>query len=321
MHLKMNRIAEFTIRRLLATIPVLIVMSLAVFMVIHLVPGDPVRTMLGINATPTNIAATRAQMGLDRPIIDQYFQWVGDVLHGNLGEDLLSHTPVTTLIGSALPVTLELMLSSLVIGVGIGVAIGAASAASHGVWRRLAEGFSVLGISIPYFWLGIMLALLFAGELHLLPPSGFVSFTSAPLKNLEYMVLPVITLATTEAAYLSRITRSTMTQVLAGPSVTYLRAKGLSHRLIVYKHALRQASPPIMTIVGIEAGLLLGGAIVVENIFGLPGLGTLLVNAVQQRDYTVVQGAVLTIAVIFVLATLATDLVVGVLDPRVGARR
>ncbi len=317
----MNRILGVIVARLLTTVPVILMMTVVVFALIHLVPGNPVQTMLGIDATPTNVAATTRQLGLDRPLVDQYFTWLGNAVHGNLGKDLLSGAPVMSLIGAALPVTLELTLVSLVVGVLFGVGIGVASAANHGVLRRLAEGFSVLGISIPYFWLGIMLALLFAGELHLLPPSGYVSFTSAPLKNIEYMTLPVITLATTEAAYLSRITRATVTQLLRGPSVTYLRAKGMSKTVILYKHALRQASPPIVTIIGIEMGFLLGGAIVVENIFGLPGLGTLVVTSVDQRNYTVIQGAVLVIGLMFVLATLAADVLVRILDPRVASER
>lgn len=313
----MSPAVAFVIRRLATTIPVLFAMTILVFLIIHLVPGDPVRTMLGFHATPQNVAATRRQLGLNRPLVAQYLSWLNALAHGNLGRDLLSQTPVSTLIASHLPVTLELTIGAMTIGAVVGIGTGLASAAGRGPIRRAAEAFSVAGISIPYFWLGIMLALIFAGMLHVLPPSGYAPLTSQPTQNIQFMILPVLTLATGEAAYLSRVTRGITAQLLRGPSVAYLEAKGLSRLSILFKHALRQASAPIVTIIGIEVGVLLGGAIIVESIFGLPGLGSLVVTAVQQRNYTVIQGCVLVISVLFVLATLLADLAVGLLDPRV----
>lgn len=317
----MAGVLAFASRRILVATPPLFAMTVFVFLVVHLVPGDPVRTMLGVNATPENVAATRVQMGLDRPLLTQYLAWLGGLAHGSLGNDLLSNTPVTTLIGSHLPVTLELTIVATILGVVLGVGIGVTTAANSGTPRRIAEGFSIVGISVPYFWLGIMLAIVFAGFLRVLPSSGYAPLASDPLQNLRYMVLPVLTLATGEAAYLSRVTRSIVTQVLRGPSVAYLHAKGLSRFSVLFKHALRQASPPVVTIIGINIGNLLGGAIITETIFGLPGIGSLVVGAVQQRNYTVVQGCVLVISVMFVLATLLTDLVVGALDARTSQRR
>lgn len=312
---------SFVLRRLAATIPVLFAASVFVFLMVHLVPGDPVRSMLGFHATDENVATTRAELGLDKPLLEQYWTWLTNVLHGNLGNDLVSHTPVRTLIWQHLPVTLELALVSAVLGFALGVGLGLLGAARGGNARRGVMGFSSVGVAIPYFWLGIMLALLFAGEWHLLPPSGYAPFSSQPLENIRYMTLPVLTLALGEAAYVSRVTAGIADQILHGPSIAFLEAKGLSRASILFKHVLRQASPPLVTVLGIEIGVLLGGAVIVETIFGLPGLGSLVVTAVQQRNYTVVQGSVLVISAMFVLATLLVDLVVGLLDRRISDGR
>ena len=202
-----NPAVSFVLRRLLAAVPVLFAMTILIFMIIHLAPGNPVQTMLGFHATPQNVAATTAEMGLNRSLPAQYWSWLEALMHGNLGRDLLSDTPVTTLIRTHLPVTLELALASVTIGVVLGISVGLAGAAGSGLARKVAEAFSVAGISIPYFWLGIMLALVFAGALHMLPPSGYAPLASQPIENLRYMTLPVLTLATGETAYLSRVTR------------------------------------------------------------------------------------------------------------------
>ncbi|MGH3381315.1 MAG: ABC transporter permease [Actinoallomurus sp.] len=317
----MNPTAAFVLRRLATTVPVLWVMTILVFLIVHLVPGDPVRTVLGLHATPQNVAATRASMGLDRPLLTQYWSWLTGLVHGDLGNDMISHTPVTTLIRTHLPVTIELTLAAMVIGAVAGVGSGLLAGANGGWARKVIGALSLTGLSIPYFWLGIMLALVFADLLNVLPPSGYAPLGEHPLDNLRYLVLPVLTLALIEAAYLSRVTRGIVTRAMDGPSVAYLRAKGLSMVSILFKHVLRQTSAPIVTLIGIEVGVLLGGAVLLENIFGLPGLGSLVVTAVRQRDYTVVQGCVLVVSVMFVLATLLADLVVGLLDPRISHGR
>jgi peptide/nickel transport system permease protein len=313
----MNPLVLFVFRRLLATIPILFAVTVLVFLIVHLVPGDPIRTMLGLHATPQNVAATRAQLGLNRPLVPQYFSWLGALAHGDLGRDLLTGASVSTLIATHLPVTVELAIASVTVGGIVGIGSGLASAARGGLVRKMVDTLAVAGISIPYFWLGIMLALLFSGLLHVLPPSGYAPLASQPLDNIRYMTLPVLTLAVGEAAYLSRVTGRISAQLLRGPVTAYLEAKGLSWSSIVFKHTLRQVSAPVVTIIGIDVGVLLGGAIIVESIFGLPGLGTLVVSAVQQRNYTVIQGCVLVISVLFILATVLTDLAVGLLDPRV----
>ncbi len=277
----------FVLRRLAITIPMLVVMSIVVFLILRLVPGDPVRTMLGFRATDENVATLRQQLGLDRSLFQQYLDWAGALLRGDLGKDIVSHAPLSQLLAQRLPVTLELAGLSMLIAVLVGVP------------------------------LGIMLVLVFAATLALLPPSGYVPFSRDPIGNLRYMTLPVLTLATGEAAYILRTTRAAIAGVLGRPFVTFLRAKGVSPRRILYGHALRNAGPAIATVVGIQVGVLLGGAIVIETMFALPGVGRLIVTAINQRNYPVVQAGVLAVATLFILVTLVTDLLVAWLDPRV----
>lgn len=308
----------YAVRRVLLTIPVLVATSIFVFLLIRLVPGDPVRTMLGIRATPANIATVRAQLGLDHPLTRQYWDWIDGILHGSLGEDFISHEPITSLLRVSLPVTLELTVVAMLLAVLIGVPLGVAVAARSRWLRRFTSGFVVAAISIPDFWLGIMLVLLFTGVLNVLPPTGWVPLTSDPGQNLRYLILPAVTLATGQTAYLLRTTRAAMLGTLGEPYIAFLRAKGIRERSIVGLHALRNASGPIVTVTGIQFGVLLGGAIVIENLFALPGVGRLVVTAISERDYVVVQGGVLVIACLFILVNLLTDLVHGLLDPRVG---
>lgn len=307
----------FVARRVLITIPVLFAMSVLIFLIIHLVPGDPVRTMMGFRATDAAVEEVRQQLGLDRPLIEQYLTWLGNLLQGDLGTDLVSRAPLSELLAQRLPVTFELAGLSMLLAVAVGVPLGV-MAATGGRWtRRLTEGFVIFGVSVPDFWLGIMLVILFTGLLALLPPSGHVPFAEDPLGNLRYMALPVLTLAVGEAAYILRTTRGAVETVLGRPFVTFLRAKGLSQRRIVYGHVLRNAGPTIVTVIGIQVGVLLGGAIIIEQLFGLPGVGKLIVTGITQRNYPVVQAGVLAIAAIFVLVSLITDLIVGWFDPRV----
>ncbi|MFZ1339318.1 MAG: ABC transporter permease [Paracoccaceae bacterium] len=318
----MSRQLVFILRRILITIPVLLAMSLLVFLIIRLVPGDPVRTMLGFRATDANVAELRHQLGLDQPLVSQYFGWLGNLLRGDLGQDIVSHAPLSELLAQRLPVTFELTGLAMLLAVVVGVPMGV-RAATGGKWtRRLTEGFVVFGVSVPDFWLGIMLVLVFAGTLMWLPPSGYVPFADDPLGNLRYMTLPVLTLAVGEAAYILRTTRGAVSAVLDRPFVTFLRAKGLSDRRILYGHVLRNAGPSIVTVIGIQVGVLLGGAIIIETLFALPGVGRLVVTGINQRNYPTVQVGVLAIATIFIVISLLTDLIVGWLDPRVsdGAR-
>ena len=307
----------FAFRRLLLTVPMLLIMSVVVFLIIRLVPGDPVRTMLGFRATDENVAEIRHQLGLDQSLLDQYINWIGALLRGDLGKDIVSHAPLSQLLAQRLPVTFELTALSMLLAVVVGVPLGI-QAATGGRWvKRLTEGFVIFGISVPDFWLGIMLVLVFAGLLVVLPPSGYVPFASDPLGNLRYIILPVLTLATGEAAYILRTTRAAVTAVMDRPFVTFLRAKGISRNHIVFGHALRNAGPSIVTVVGIQVGVLLGGAIIVETMFALPGVGRLVVTGINQRNYPTVQVGILAIATIFIVVSLVTDLIVAWLDPRV----
>lgn len=307
----------FVLRRVLLTIPVLWAMSVLVFLIIRLVPGDPVRTMLGFRATEENVVAVRHQLGLDLPLIEQYTNWIAALFRGDLGQDIVTHESLATLLAQRIPVTVELTTLSMVLAIAIGVPLGV-RAATGGRWiKRLTSGFVIFGVSIPDFWLGIMLVLLFAATLGIFPPSGYLPFAIDPVQNLRYMVLPVLTLAVGEAAYLLRTTRSAVETVMQRPFVTFLRAKGLSERRITLGHALRNAAPSIVTVIGIQVGVLLGGAIVIETLFALPGVGRLIVTAINQRNYPTVQVGVLAVAASFIVISLLTDVVIGWLDPRV----
>jgi peptide/nickel transport system permease protein len=307
---------RFIVRRFLLTIPVLLAMSVFAFLVIRLVPGDPVRTMLGFRATDENVAVVRAALGLDRPLVEQYFSWLGGILRLDFGQDFISRVPLTTLLAERLPVTLQLTVMAMGLGLLIGIPGGILAATRGRTTGRVTSGFVIGAISIPDFWLGIMLVLLFAGTLQVLPPSGYTPFLEDPIGNLRYMALPVLTLAVGEAAYILRTTRAAMEDTLSSPFIAFLRAKGLSEQRIVYRHALRNASIPILTVVGIQFGVLLGGAIVVESLFALPGIGRMIVTAINQRNYPVIQAGILVVAGLFILVNLATDLLYGALDPR-----
>jgi len=313
-----SRRTRYILERILLAIPTLLAMSLFVFLLIRLVPGDPVETMLGFRATPQNVATIRHQLHLDEPLVTQYLDWLSGLLHGDLGRDYVSHAPLSDLLSNAIPVTLELTFLSMSLALAVGVPLGVLAAARPGTIRRLMDGFVIVGVSIPDFWLGTLLVLLFAATLVWLPPSGYTPFTADPIGNLRYMTLPVLALAVGEAAYIARTTRGAMDEALGAPFVTFLRAKGLAERSIIFRHALRNASVPIVTVAGIQFGVLLGGAIVIETLFGLPGVGRLTVTAINQRNYTVVQGAVLVIATLFIVVNLVTDLLYGWLDPRIG---
>jgi peptide/nickel transport system permease protein len=313
----MSARTAFVLRRIALTVPTLLAMSVFVFLLIRLVPGDPVRTMLGFRATPENVATVRHQLHLDESLPQQYLSWLGGLLQGDLGRDYISGESVSKLIGQRLPVTLEVTLLAMAFAVLVGVPLGVLAARGSKLVRRFSEGFVVAGVSIPDFWLGTLLVLLFAATLQWLPPSGWAPIGAGLGENLRYVTLPVLALGIGEAAYILRTTRGAMLDTLGEPYVAFLRAKGIGERSIVFRHALRNAAMPIVTVIGIQFGVLLGGAIVIETIFGLPGLGRLVVTAITQRNYTVVQGAVLVIATLFILVTLVTDLLYGWLDPRV----
>lgn len=313
----MSARTAFLLRRIALTIPTLLAMSVFVFLLIRLVPGDPARSILGFRATPQGIATIREQLRLDDPLPTQYRAWLGGLLQGDLGRDYVSGESVATLVGQRLPVTLEITLLAMALAILVGVPLGVLAARGPRLVGRLAGGLVVAGVAIPDFWLGTLLVLLFTAGLGWLPPAGWAPLDAGLAENLRYAVLPVLALAIGEAAYILRTTRGAMLDTLGQPYVAFLRAKGIPERSIVFRHALRNAAVPIVTVIGIQFGVLLGGAIVIETIFGLPGLGRLVVTGITQRNYTVVQGGVLVIATLFIAVTLLTDLLYGWLDPRV----
>lgn len=305
-------------KRLLMTVPVLFGMSLLVFGLIHMVPGDPARVMLGLTATPENIATLRQQLGLDRPLWRQYLTWLWDVLHGDLGTDFRSHEPLTEMLLSRLPVTLELTVLAVLIAVAIAIPLGVVAASRRrGATDITASSLSLVGISVPDFWLGVLLILLVSLKLDWLPPSGYRPVEEGLLQNLRYMALPALTLAISMSAVLMRTTRAAMLEVLDQDFIKFARAKGMRERLVIYKHALRNASIPIVTVLGLQFGYLLGGAVIVETMFSLPGIGRMTLNAVNTRSYPIVQGGILVIGLLFMLVNLATDLLYALLNPRI----
>jgi len=308
----------FVLKRLLITIPVLIGMSLLVFSLIHLVPGDPARVMLGLTATPENVATLHQQLGLDDPVWRQYLTWLGNILHGDLGTDYRSHEPLTQMLLARLPVTLELTVLATIFSVLIAIPLGVLGAVRRrGVADVAGTTVSLLGISLPDFGLGVLLVLLVSLKLDWLPPSGYRPLSDGVIDNLRYMILPALTLSISMASVLLRTTRAAMLEVLGQDYVKFARAKGISENLVIAKHALRNASIPIVTVLGLQFGFLLGGAVIVESIFSLPGIGRMTLNAVNTRSYPIVQGGILIIGVLFMLVNLLTDLLYAVLNPRI----
>jgi peptide/nickel transport system permease protein len=310
-------VAQVLGRRLALAVPMLLGMSIIVFLIVHLVPGDPAHAILGLNATPELVSQLQSQLGLDRPLPVQYLDWLGGVLHGDFGTDYSSSAPISELLSQRLPVTIELALVSLALAVVTGVPLGVLAAVRRGrAPDAVAQGASMLGISVPDFWLGIMLILAFSLGLGVLPSSGWVPLSQDPVENLRHVALPAIALAAGLAAVLIRVTRAAMLDVLSQDYIRFCRAKGVSETRVVLKHGLRNAAIPITTVVGMQAGYLLGGAIVVEQVFSLPGVGRLVLDSVLQRNYPVVQASVLVVGVMFIAANLAADVLYTVLNPR-----
>jgi peptide/nickel transport system permease protein len=310
-------VARVLITRLALTVPILLGMSVLVFLIIRLVPGDPVLAVLGLNATPDLIARLREDLGLNDPLHVQYFHWLADILRGDFGLDYRSNESIGQLLLDRLPVTVELAGLSLLLAVVAAVPLGVLAALHRGRSAdKAAQGVSLFGISIPDFWLGIMLILVFSLGLGLLPSSGFVPLAQDPVENLRHMLLPAATLAAGLAAVLIRITRAAMLDILQQDHIRFTRAKGVEERIVIFKHALRNAAIPIVTVIGLQAGYLLGGAIVIEQVFALPGVGRLVLDSVLQRNYPVVQASVLMVGTMFVLTNLAADLLYAVLNPK-----
>jgi peptide/nickel transport system permease protein len=314
---------RFAVRRLLLAVGVTWLISVAVFALFYLVPADPARTIAGRLATPETVAAVRHRLGLDRPVPDQYLHFLAGLLHGDLGYSFYNSEPVTTLIADRLPVTVSLTLGAAVVWLLLGVGSGVASARHpRSLLDRGATLFVLTGLSMPTFLVGLLLLYVLFFRLHLLgvgffPGGGYVPLTQNPLGWAQHLILPWLTLAVVSAATYTRLTRATLLEVFGEDFVRTARSKGITERRVVYRHALRNALTPLVTQLGIDVGSLLGGAIVTENVFGLPGLGQLAVQSITTQDLPVIVGIVLLAALFIIIANIVVDLCYAVLDPRV----
>ena len=305
-------------RRLLATIPLLFLVSLVVFALVHALPGDPAVLFLGEEADPETLARFRVRLGLDRPLVAQYAAWLGRALRGDLGRSLRTNQPVAEAILERLPVTLELLVAALSVSLAIAIPMGIVSAVKRNSGVDLVSTvFALVGFAMPGFWLGIILIYVFALLLRWLPPSGWVPLPASVPQNLLSLVLPAFTLGTALAALVTRQLRSGMLEVLRQDYVRTAQAKGLSERQVVGKHALKNALISVVTVVGLQLGGLLGNTIITETLFALPGVGRLMIDSIFSRDFFVVQGVILFLAVGYVLSNLLVDVLYSYLYPRI----
>lgn len=312
---------EFLVRRAFISAVTLLIISLIVFTGVRLIPGDPARVLGGTDADPAGLEEIREKYGLKEPIPVQYLRWLGLALRGDLGESIRTRTSVAWTVAIKAPITVELATLSLLVAIGIAIPAGVLAAVRRNtVWDVLASGVSLCGVSVPNFWLGIMLILLVSVRFGWLPASGFVPLAEDALGNVKRMVMPALVLGTGLAAVLMRQTRNAMIEVLSADYVRTARAKGLAQWAVVIRHALRNGLIPVVTILGLQMGALMGGAVVTEQIFVLPGFGRLIVEAVFTRDYPVVQGVVLITASSYVLINLLVDVSYTVLNPRIRIR-
>lgn len=314
----------FVGQKLFTALIQLFVVATLVFSIMYVMPGDPVLLLLGAesNPTPAAIAAMRAKLGLDQPVLTQYFTWLGDALRFDLGQSVLNSYPVINSIAANLPRTLELGLAAIIIASIIGVPLGLAAALNRGkALDTILTSLATVGISVPVYILGAMLIILFSLQLGWLPSSGYMDIARNMPEHFRRLILPAFTLGFGLAASIARMTRSSMLEILNRDFVRALRAKGAPEGKVIWHHALRNASIPIVTIIGLQLGNLMGGTVLVEAMFNWPGLSTLLVEAVAKRDYPMVQGTVLTIAALFIFINLGVELLYSLLDPRIRRRR
>ncbi|MGH7096917.1 MAG: ABC transporter permease [Stellaceae bacterium] len=308
----------YIIRRILATIPIMIVVAVFVFALLHLTPGDPAAIIAGDAATPQAIAHIRAELGLNQPIYIQFGEWVWRLLHGNLGISIFTNLPVTTLIGERIGPTVALTVSTLLLSVVTAIPLGVIAAWKAGKWiDRATMVFAVLGFSVPVFVLEYILIYVFAIAVPVLPVQGYVGIGHGFLPFLAHIILPSVALSTIYAALIARITRASMLDVLSQDYIRTAQAKGLSNEQVLIGHALKNAAVPIATIIGLGIALLIGGVVITETVFAIPGIGRLTVDAVLTHDYPVIQGIILVFSAAYVLINLLIDLSYTLLDPRI----
>jgi peptide/nickel transport system permease protein len=308
----------YIVRRVLATIPVMVIVALFVFSLLFIAPGDPAAVIAGDQASPADVERIRQNLGLDRPFLIQFSEWAWRLLHADLGRSIFTNLPVTTMIAQRVEPTLSLMLVTLLLSIVVSVPIGVLAAWKAGTWiDRSIMGFAVFGFSVPVFVVGYLLAYIFALELEWLPVQGYTPITQGLAPWLANLILPSIALGCVYIALIARITRATMLEVLQQDYIRTARAKGLAQGPILFIHALKNASVPIVTVIGIGIALLIGGAVVTESVFAIPGLGRLTVDAILRRDYPVIQGVVLLFSFVYVLVNLGIDLIYTLIDPRI----
>jgi len=308
----------YVVRRILATIPVMVVVALFVFSLLFIAPGDPAAVIAGDQATPQDVERIRQNLGLDRPFLVQFSDWGWRLLHFDLGRSIFTNLPVSAMIAQRIEPTLSLMIVTLLLSIVVAVPIGVLAAWKAGTWfDRAIMGFAVFGFSVPVFVVGYLLAYFFALQLEWLPVQGYPPISQGLWPWLENLILPSIALGCVYIALIARITRATMLEVLQQDYIRTARAKGLAQGPILFIHALKNASVPIVTVIGIGIALLIGGAVVTESVFAIPGLGRLTVDAILRRDYPVIQGVVLLFSFVYVLVNLAIDLLYTLIDPRI----
>jgi peptide/nickel transport system permease protein len=308
----------YVIRRILATIPVMAVVALFVFSLLYIAPGDPAAVIAGDQATPADVERIRQSLGLDRPFLVQFGDWVWNIVHANLGTSMFTGLPVTKMIAQRLEPTLSLMAVTLVFAISVAVPLGVVAAWRAGsLLDRAIMAFAVFGFSVPVFVVGYLLAYVFALELEWLPVQGYTPLSEGLWPWFQNLILPAIALGCVYIALIARITRAAMLEVLAQDYIRTARAKGIGQPGILFVHALKNASVPIVTVIGIGIALLIGGAVVTESVFVIPGLGRLTIDAILRRDYPVIQGVVVLFSFLYVLVNLLVDLVYTLLDPRI----
>jgi peptide/nickel transport system permease protein len=305
-------------KRILSAIPVLLIVSIVIFLIIHITPGNPASVILGEEATPAQIAELEESLGLNLPIHQQYFSWIAGVFQGDLGTSYFMRAPVTDAIANSIVPTISLAIFAQIIALFIAIPIGVLAANKRGsLTDSSMMVFALLGMSIPSFLLALLLVLLFGVQLGWLPVAGFRPLSEGLLIHLRYLILPAISLGAIQAALIARMTRSSMLEVLNMNYIKSARAKGVKNFRLILKHAFRNALLPILTVVGQTFGTLITGAVVTETIFNIPGIGQLIINSVERRDFAVIQGVVLFITVLYIFLNLIIDILYGMIDPRV----
>lgn len=312
-------VAAKIVKKLLMMIPIVILVSVILFLLLKALPGDAAMVAGGELATQADIEATREAMGLNKPLYIQYLDWLAGIVHGDFGDSLLTGTPIADKIVQRFPATMELAVLSMIVAIVIAVPLGIVSAVyRNSVWDTLSSILSVIGIAMPSFWLGMLLIILFSLTLGWLPASGYTPFFEDPLKSLRYMILPAFSIGASFAATTMRQTRNALLEVLDQDYMMTAKAKGLPGHIIIWKHALRNALIPVVTVVAMQTGKLFGGAVIAETVFVIPGLGSEIVNSIMKRDFPTTMAMIMIVAVIVIFINTFIDILYGFIDPRVG---